>query len=332
MAKKNRKPIYIFVLALIVLYIAIYVIPKATGLFDTTEVVEAGTLQVTEETTCYFVRNETVYEAGEAGTLDYNVEEGVHIRKGTRVLKLTESGDENASQKDAEEKSEYKDVIKRLGDHVVRTVSCEAQSSGVLSYYADGYENFFSPDTMDQLRYKNVKDLQIEASSLKREKAMQTEPLFKICDNENWYLLCWVEAASIARYEVGNDVTVQLPDGDVTATIQDITEDGEQWKITLRSNQYYESFAKSRIAEARLVSQEYDGLIVDNGAITTRNGETGVMVRQTSGDFAFTSIKVIASDGEYSVLEDGSFIDEDGNTVDTVNVYDEILKRPGKGS
>ena len=41
MAKKNRKPIYIFVLALIVLYIAIYVIPKATGLFDTTEVVEA---------------------------------------------------------------------------------------------------------------------------------------------------------------------------------------------------------------------------------------------------------------------------------------------------
>ena len=65
---------------------------------------------------------------------------------------------------------------------------------------------------MDQLRYKNVKDLQIEASSLKREKAMQTEPLFKICDNENWYLLCWVEAASIARYEVGNDVTVQLPD------------------------------------------------------------------------------------------------------------------------
>ena len=28
----------------------------------------------------------------------------------------------------------------------------------------------------------------------------------------------------------------------------------------------------------------------------------GVMVRQTSGDFAFTRIKVIASDGEYSVL------------------------------
>lgn len=332
MAKKNRKPIYIFVLILIVLYIAIYVIPKATGLFDTTEVLEAGTLQVTEETTCYFVRDETVYEAGEAGKLDYKVEEGVHIRKGTRVLKLTESGDEDASKKKAEEKSEYKDVIKRLGEHVVRTVSCEAQSSGVLSYYADGYENFFSPDTMDQLRYKNVKDLQIEASSLKRENAMQTEPLFKICDNENWYLLCWVEAASIARYEVGNNLTVQLPDGDVTASIQNITEDGDQWKLTLRSNQYYETFAKSRIVQARLVSQEYDGLIVKNSAITTENGDVGVMVRQTSGDFTFTRIKVIASDGDYSVVEDGSFIGEDGNSVNTVNVYDEILKRPGEGS
>lgn len=332
MAKKNRKPIYVFVLALIVLYIAIYVIPKATGLFDTTEVVEAGTLQVTEETTCYFVRNETVYEAGEAGSLDYKVREGVHIRKGTTVLKLTEGGGGDSSKKNSKEDSEYKDVIKQLGDHVVQTVSCEAQSSGVLSYYADGYENFFSPDTMDQLRYKNVKDLQIEAKALKRETTLQTEPLFKICDNENWYLLCWVEAASIARYEVGNDVTVQLPDGDVTATVQDITEDGEQWKLTLRSNQYYASFAKSRIEEARLVSQEYDGLIVENGAITTRDGETGVMVRQTNGDFAFTRIQVIASDGEYSVLEDGSFTDEDGNTVDTINVYDEILKRPGKGS
>ena len=56
------------------------------------------------------------------------------------------------------------------------------------------------------------------------------------------------------------------------------------------------------------------------------------MVKQTSGEFVFTRIKVIASDGEYSVLKDVSFTDEDGNSVDTVNVYDEILKRPGKGT
>ena len=40
----------------------------------------------------------------------------------------------------------------------------------------------------------------------------------------------------------------------------------------------------------------------------------------------------LANAGKYALLEDGTFIDEDGNTVDTVNVYDEILKRPGKGS
>ena len=56
------------------------------------------------------------------------------------------------------------------------------------------------------------------------------------------------------------------------------------------------------------------------------------MVRQTSGEYAFTQVKVIASDGEYTVLQDVSFIDENGNSVNTVNVYDEILKNPGKGT
>lgn len=332
MAKKNRKPIYIFVLALVALYVVIYIIPRATGILETTETLEAGTLQVTEESTCYFVRDETVYEAGEAGKIDYKVKEGIHIRKGTKVLELTESGTDSSAEEKAEEDSEYKDVIKRLGEHVVKSVSCEAQSSGILSYYADGYENYFSPDTMDQIRYKDVEELQTEAEALKRDETMKDEPLFKICDNENWYLICWVEAASVARYEVGNDVTVQLPKGDVKATVRDITEDGERWKLTLRSNEYYEEFAKSRVAEARLVSREYDGLIAQNSWITTREGQPGVMVRQTSGDFAFTRVKVIASDGEYSVLQETSFTDEDGNSVNTVDVYDEVQKRPGKGT
>ena len=330
MAKKNRKPIYIFILALILLYVVIYIIPKVTGVFETTEILKAGTLQVSEDATCYFVREETVYEAGSAGSLDYLVDEGTHIRKGTKVVKLTE--DQAKSKDSAEEKSDYKDIITRLSDYVVRSADCKAQSSGILSYYIDGYEHYFSPKTMDELKYDKVEDLKVKAKDTKRKSTLEREPIFKVCDNDNWYLVCWVEAGSIAKYEVGKSVTVQLPQGDVEATVRSITEDGERWRIIFRSNRYYEAFASSRVEEATIVSQDYNGLIAKSKSITTKDGKPGVMVKQTSGEYAFTQVKVIAGDGEYSVLQDVSFIDENGNSVNTFNVYDEILKNPGKGT
>ena len=86
------------------------------------------------------------------------------------------------------------------------------------------------------------------------------------------------------------------------------------------------------LKKQQIVSQDYNGLIAKSKSITTKDGKPGVMVRQTSGEYAFTQVKVIASDGEYTVLQDVSFIDENGNSVNTVNVYDEILKNPGKGT
>ncbi len=330
MGKKNRKYVYIFILTLIILYIIIFVIPKVTGAFETTELLEAGSLQGTEETTCCIVRSETVYEAGAAGKLKYLAKEGTHIRKGTQVIEL--AGDEGKASGEGKEESEYNEIIKRLSGHTVRTVSGKAQSSGIISSYIDGYEGYFTPEKMEKLKYEDVKELDIEAEDVRRKSTREGEPVFKISDNDNWYLVCWVEAASVARYEVGNSVAIQLPAGNVKATVKEILADGEQWKIIFRSNRYYEAFSKSRIEEARIISQDYSGLIVKNSSITTRDGKSGVMVRKTGGEFEFTQVKVLARDGDYSVIQDVSFIDENGNSVNTVHVYDEILKRPGKGT
>ena len=343
MAKKNRKPIYIFILALILLYVVIYIIPKVTGVFETTETLEAGALQVKEDVTCYFVRDESVYESVGAGSLNYLIDEGTHIRKGTKVVKLTEDqtkkqttgGADQESDKEKtgeQETSQYKDIITRLSDNAVRTSTCQALASGVTSYFVDGYESYFSPQTMDKLKYEDVRDLKIKAVDTKRKSTLEKEPIFKICDNDNWYLVCWVEAASVAKYETGNTVTVELPAGDVEATVREITEDGDRWRVIFRSNRFYPDFAKSRIEQAVIVSRDYNGLIARSSSITTRDGIPGVMVRGTSGEYTFTPVKVIASDGEYSVLADVSFTDADGTSVNTVKVYDEILKRPGKGT
>ncbi len=326
MGKKNRKFVYLFILVLIVLYIAIYVVPKVTGIFETTETLEAGSLQGTEETICYFVREETVYEAGVSGELAYPIKEGTHIRKGTKAIKLAEK------TLPKQEESKYKEIIDRLGESAVQTADGKVGSSGIFSSYVDGYEAFFTPESMETLKYEDVRDLKIQAEDVKRDESLAREPIFKISDNDNWYLMCWVEAASVAKYEIGNEMTIQLPEGAVGVTIKNIIEDGDHWKILFRCNRYYKGFSKSRIEEARIITRDYSGLIAENGSITTRDGKPGVMVRQTSGEYVFTRVKILARDGDYSALQDVSFIDEDGNSVDTVKVYDEILKHPGEGT
>lgn len=332
MAKKNRRYVYIFILVLIALYVIIYVIPRVTGAFETTEILRSGSLQGTEDTVCYFVRDEQVYTAGAAGTLKYRIKEGTHIRRGTKVAALTQEKKNTSKTDKNENQSKYSEIINRLSDGVIRTTDCKSQSSGIVSYYVDGYENFFTPDRIENLKHEDVKDLKVEAEDTVRKSALEQEPIFKISDNDNWYLVCWVEVASVARYETGNSVTIQLAEGDIKATIQNIIEAGDEWKIIFRSNRYYEGFSKSRVEEARIVTEDYNGLIAENNSITTRDGQPGVMVRRTDGDYTFTRVQILARAGEYSVLKENSFTDEEGNTVNTVKVYDEILKKPGKGT
>jgi len=324
--KNKRKPILIYAAIVIGLGLLIYAVPKVTDVFETTEVIQTGTLQVTEEVTCYFVREETVYEAGAAGTVKYLIDEGTHIRPGTVTAEFKE--DESGG----EPRSKYNEIIESVGSDAVRTVSFEAQSSGILSYYADGYENSLTPENLDEFKYSDAKEISDKTVELKHNDVRRNEPMFKICDNDNWYIVCWVESASIAKYQAGQDITFQFDDGSVDMTIESITEDGDRWKIVCWSNNYYESFTTSRVKDGVLISKNYEGLIVKNSCITTRKGKIGVMVLQKTGDYEFTRIKVIANDEEYSALADDTFTDQNGETVKTVQVYDEILKRPGKGT
>ena len=54
-------------------------------------------------------------------------------------------------------------------------------------------------------------------------------------------------------------------------------------------------------------------------------------VKDISGEFIFTPVSVITSDGEYSLVESSYYYEQDGDKnvrVKTVDVYDEILTNP----
>ena len=61
-----------------------------------------------------------------------------------------------------------------------------ANENRLVSYYVDGCEEVFTPETMASLNRKQIEELQITVNNIKRESAIAGEPLYKAVDNTVW--------------------------------------------------------------------------------------------------------------------------------------------------
>lgn len=394
--KIKKRIMMLFFMTLIVLFIIIYVFPNVTGALKKTEIIEYGSLQVTDHVTAYLVRSETVYFANKSGSLHYYVKEGEQVRKGSKILEITsgiQEDKESSYQKITDRisrfnggESIFSDDIKKIKAQIAkleasREAAVKAGESGqaarleqqiqrlnqkkdyiqandeaaknemikhnasvsssgvvpenyispengVVSYHIDGYESEFTPENMALLSREKVQGLNLEVQNLSRETTLVKEPLYKIVDHQKWYALFWVAPENIVKYEKGKKATLNLPLGPVDGMIYDILDDNGQWLVILEFNRYYEEFAQIRKVDAEVVTSDYSGLIIRNESITTQDGQPGVYVKDKSGEYIFKPVKIITTDGECSLVEISYFLNEDKTRVDTVNIYDEILKKP----
>jgi len=326
--KKTKKILTsLFIIALILLYAVIYAVPGVTGALTGTDILQYGNFKITDQVTCYFVRDEKVYAAARSGMVNYYVGDGVQVKTGTKILEISSIIPEGTNGE-----SKYKDITTRLGNDGEKLLNCVNEFNGITSYYIDGYENLFTPETMRDLKYERVSRLNPVPGPVNvvRESTLKDEPLYKICKNGKWYIICWVEAGNVSKYKLDRSVTINLPLGQIKATITEIIEDGDKWLIIFTTNRYYEDFAKVRMAPATVVTSDYNGIIIKNESITTSDGAIGVYIKSKSGSYIFKPIKIMTSDGHYSLAEVSYFIDKQGSKVNTVEIYDEILINPSR--
>ncbi len=302
MNKIGKALIVLFILAVAGLYAVIYVVPSITGALTPTLILQYGNLSISDQSKCYIVRDERVYTAPAAGGTTYYTADGIKVRTGVRIMD-----------------------VNGVADYF-------ADFNGVVCYYYDGYENLFTPENMASLTQDQVEGLDITIHNAVADSVSQGAVLYKICNNTKWYILSWIQPGSIGKYQEGNSVTINFPDGEyVKANIERIVNNDESWLVVMSTTMYYEAFARERVTDAEIVTSEYSGIVIPNGSITSKDGAIGVYVKRKSGEYAFTQIKVKMSDGENSIVEMGSFTDEAGNKINTVDVYDEILKSPEQG-
>lgn len=319
----KKKPVLLFVLALIALYLIIYVIPRVTGALVSSYTVEYGELKISDQTTGYLVRNEQVYTAKNGGKANRYIADKTLVRNGTTVMEVTGGG---AGESDAK----YSELLARLGDAGVRTGEFSAEDGGIVSYYADGYEGKLKPDNMAGGDYDYYSKLSQDAVvSLERKQINAGEPVFKVVDRTRWYIVCFIDASHMDRYETGDEVRVEFADETILADVHQVTKSGGKARVILETMYYYDKFAQTRVADISLVTYQHSGLVIENSSIAEEKKQQGVYVKNKSNQFVFVPIQVLATNGEQSLIADNMFVDEGtGQTVSTVEIYDEILKNP----
>jgi len=332
MRKIKKKTIILFVLTLVVLYSIIYIVPKVNGAMIPSYIAEYGQLKIYDETTAYFVRNEKVYLARETGDTNYFFKEGSLVRKGGRIMEVKpneQTGKTDSNGEPIGPSSEYQRVLDNLGKKTVKRKDYRTKDVGVISYFVDGYEKAITPANMKKKGETFFKQLsQKDVMSLRRDSVIKGEPVFKIVDRTEWFLVCFVDLDHLDRYEEGRRIKVEMEDGQLDARVYRASKVGDKAKITLRTDYYYEKFAETRVAEVSLVTYDESGVIIENNSIAEEKGRQGVYVKGKNDEYFFVPVQVYATDGEKSLIADDFYYDleGDGEMVITVEVYDEILK------
>ena len=321
LSKKTKKAICIYLAALLLLYIVVEILPKVTDIFETTQILEPGDLKIAYETKGYFIKDESVGIASESGNLQYLVSVGTAVKKGHPLVSI----EAEANDKEARF-TEYTD---RLKGYEGVSEDYNAPISGVFSLTIDGYEDYLTPENMEKMKRSTVEAISYDSANLERNSAIKGEPLYKVSADDRWYVLCWIDEKTAESYSEGKKVTLELPEGSVAAEVYKIKkeEDGD-YRVIFYLDVYYSAFCESRAEDMSIVTSDNEGLIVDNKCIIEKDGVKGVYVKDKNGDYIFTKIKVISYNDKQSVVEDSTFIDDEGNQVYTVDVYDEVLRHP----
>ena len=290
--KKSRLPlivIIVFILVLVALYAYLYLLPGIKESQAETSVVYYTRVQNQQQSKCIVVREEHVVKTAVAGSVTYFVDEGVKTRKYSKLADVY-GADRN---------------------------SLYSSATGFVSYYLDGYEEYFSPESFSDLDPSEVAELKdITPQVSKPASAEKDQALLKVVISDVWYVLIVDPVSAKESYTVGQNISVQMPDGFVAAAqVEELKED-DAYRLTLASvRRYYEKFTQLRCFDAPVISAVSEGLLVPSDSLATNGENIGVYVRGLDGEYVFKAVEIITQTPDGILVQDGGSLKQ----------YDEVL-------
>ena len=344
MKRKWIVAIAIYVGLIAVCLVAIYVIPSVRGMLEKTYIAEYGSIDVKDEVSAFIVRDETVYVASEASTINRLADADKLVKANTHVVELTpdteaseaevtDKGENVELASDTEEKSygKYTDILKELGDSIKATDGYNT-SAGYVSYYVDGAEAKLSTDALDTITYKDYKALTgRKAIEVPKKNCGAGYPIFKVVKNAKWYLVFYVSNKKAEKYIPGETVIIDANGTDVEVTVSQVLAGRKYSKVTLSCKSFFDGFFKVRNLDTTVTLRRTEGLVLEDSSIVEDpNGQIGVFVKDKLGNHIFTPVAIKADNGTQCVVYSDLYVDAEGNYVETIGTYDEIVSEPSE--
>ncbi len=323
--KKNSKIllVLIYIAALLICGLLIYVIPSVSGLLEKTYIAENDEIEVSDEISAYVIRNEAVYTAGNACNVNRLAKSGELVRAGTSVVELSGKGKTEMS-------STFSGISETLGNDAVSTETGATTSAGYVSYRTDGYEGKLNYASISKLSETKLKEF-CSGKTVKTAKGAcaKGEPIFKITANGDWWLVFFTSKKEAQKYEEGENVSLEIGDETVKAYIDSVKKCGtDNYRIAICCSVFVKDYLTARKMDAKVIIESASGLVVEKESIIEIDGVKGVLVKNKNSDKVFTPIDILAESEDECVVSESIFMDAEGNFVETVNVYDEIISSP----
>lgn len=292
-SKKRRLPIIIFIvfiLAVAALYVYLYLLPQISESLKPTATVIYEKVELTDDVHCIVVRDEQLVHAERSGNISYYSSETEKTRKGFTVADIYSSGNKYS-------------------------VNCP--STGFVSYYLDGRENYFVPSKLGELDVNDYKDLVLTPENSVKNEIQIGDPVYKLITSNTWYFLLIVPEADLPQYSLNSKVVMRMPDGkEISATVSRFLGDGETRAVVCSTKVFYEDFAKLRTLDITVVTKSVEGLSFPKTALATVDEKTGIYVLGVDDEYSFKEVEILTEYEENYIAAEGQ----------NVRLYDEILR------
>lgn len=323
---KNKKKIFwliIYLIALTLVGVIVYVIPSVAGLFDRSYVAKYGNVEVNDEVNGCVVRNEAIYKVDKSATLSHKVKEGTLVRTAIEVVKLSGKGNDKTEKN-------FNDLYKKMDKgYVITTSDGITKAAGYISYRIDGLE-YLNHKNIKKLSENKLGKLKIKEAKLLEGDVNKGAPIFKVVSNGNWWFVFYVDNEAIKHYYKEAKVQIAFDAAKKSGIVESITKGKNSSRVVVRSGEFFKDFTSARLEKATITAVSADGVIIKSKSIVKKDGELGVIVKDKIGRFKFKPVKIKANNGDEAAVFEDQYMDEKNNFVKTVTTYDEVVKSPSK--
>lgn len=217
-----------------------------------------------------------------------------------------------------------------LGDPMVvgETQKLNTPTSGILTYFIDGYEADLTYANMRQIDLETMFNSQFETYQNAGGLVKQGETLGKIIDDDYYYMIFLVEKGEQNYFDLSQDVVLEVGSEKVDGFIFDVFPTQNKAAIVIKVESYIKDFHKFRFVDVSITQDTHKGLIVKSSSLVYSENGVGVHVVDKYNEVSFVPIKVIAEYGDTVIVKEDAFyefIDGSNTMVETVGVSDKVL-------